>query len=172
MRLTACCCSLPVVRRSPSSSFSSERWMVRRSCRWSRSLPLASAERVFAALGEVREAWPSKPFALAAHGGGRKRDQVTRQAKALGRGVAVAVATPGRVLRLLEEGHVELGGLEVVVLDLTIDRKLRDLLALPETRRDLFGLIQKHLMPLFGKGGRPRLALCRGGTAPKGPKAA
>mmetsp|Transcript_26022 Transcript_26022/g.82223 ORF Transcript_26022/g.82223 Transcript_26022/m.82223 type:complete len:311 (-) Transcript_26022:116-1048(-) len=69
MRLTACCCSLPVVRRSPSSSFSSERWMVRRSCRWSRSLPLASAERVFAALSSAcafsSAFWASARFASA-----------------------------------------------------------------------------------------------------------
>lgn len=124
-----------------------------------------SAERVFAALAELREAeaWHgARPLALAAHGGGRKRDQVARQAKALAVGASVAVATPGRLLRLLDEGHVRPFALGTLVLDLARDRKQRDLLGMPETRRELFLLLRRYLIPLLGQGEGPRLLLCGG----------
>lgn len=127
----------------------------------------SSAERVFAAITEIRDAkaWRGlKPLALAAHGGGRKRDQVARQAKALASGASLAVATPGRLLRLVEEGHVKPANLGALVVDLTRDQKQRNLLGMPETRRDLFSLLRKHLLPLLGRGDGPRLLLC-GNTA-------
>lgn len=118
----------------------------------------ASAEQAFAAVGELGKA-SSKPLVLATHGGGRKCDQVKRQAAALAKGAALAVATPGRLQRLLEEGHLDPLSLKVLVIDLSRDRKQRDVLSLPETRRDLLGLIRRHFMqPL--ECGRLRVALC------------
>jgi len=121
-----------------------------------------SVDRVFAIVGEMREAqgWRKvKPVVLAAHGGGRKSDQVLRQAKALEQGTAVAVATPGRLLRLFEEGHAQPDGFELLVLDLTRDIKRRDLLKMPDTRKELFNLLRCHLMkPIQGE--RTRLVFC------------
>ena len=55
------------------------------------------------------------------------------QVKALKRGVHVLVATPGRLVDLLGQGHVELDGLQVFVLD-EADRML-DMGFLPEVRQ-------------------------------------
>jgi len=124
-----------------------------------------SVERVFGVVALLGEAWAVKPLALGAHGGGRKKDQIARQARALARGAVVAAATPGRLLRLLDEGHACLEGTELVVLDLAVDRKGRDLLTLPETRRDFIRLLRVHLQPLLERPGGPRLALCGSGDA-------
>merc|ERR1719382_1744957 len=64
----------------------------------------ASSDHVFDATQEIQQSWGVKPLSLSTAGGGRRKDQVARQAKALKEGVAVAVGSPGRVLRLLEEG--------------------------------------------------------------------
>jgi ATP-dependent RNA helicase RhlE len=45
------------------------------------------------------------------------------QTRALGKGVDVLVATPGRLLDLMEQGHVDLSGVEFLVLD-EVDRML------------------------------------------------
>jgi len=124
-----------------------------------------SVERVFVVHEMLQSRWGVKAFALCAHGGGRKRDQIARQAKAVASGVAVGIGTPGRVLRLMDEGHVKSSGLEAILLDLKPDRKQRDLLELPETRRDLFGLLRRHLLPMLGQTSQegthgPRLLLC------------
>jgi len=124
-----------------------------------------STERVFEALAEISEAWSvgkstAKPLALAAHGGGRRKDQVARQAKAIAAGVAVAVGTPGRLLRLLEEKHLEATGLDLVVIDLARDRKDRDVLVLPETRRDLFALCRRFLCDELQRDGGCRIVVC------------
>jgi ATP-dependent RNA helicase RhlE len=67
------------------------------------------------------------------------------QVQALRRGVDVIIATPGRLLDLMEQGHVRLGGIEVLVLDES-DRMLdmgfiqpirRVLAALPRVRQTL-----------------------------------
>lgn len=121
-----------------------------------------SAERAFAALEEIKEAWQlkTKVVVLAAHGGGKKSDQVARQAKAIESGAPVAVATPGRLQRLLDEDLLDVSGVRLLVLDLSVDRKKRDLLTLPETRRETFGLLRKHLLRLLGSDAGPKLVLC------------
>ena len=67
------------------------------------------------------------------------------QVQALRRGAEVVIATPGRLLDLMEQGHVKLGGLEVLVLD-EADRMLdmgfiqpirRIVAALPRVRQTL-----------------------------------
>ena len=69
-----------------------------------------------------------------------------KQVQSLARGAHLVIATPGRLLDLLEQGHVELGGLEVLALD-EVDRMLDmgfwpDLQKLikhmPEQRQSLF----------------------------------
>jgi len=120
----------------------------------------ASTDRVFEAVVEVQDQWRTKPLALAAYGGGRKKDQIARQAETLRKGVPVALATPGRLLRLLDEGHMSVDGVEVVVLDLTRDPKNRDLLTLPETRRDFFALLQRHFRKSLEAPGGLRFVLC------------
>jgi len=120
-----------------------------------------SVERVFVVHEMLQSRWGVKAFALCAHGGGRKRDQIARQAKAVASGVAVGIGTPGRILRLMDEGHLKPSGLEAILLDLKPDRKQRDLLELPETRRDLFGLLRRHLLPVLSQTSQ-RLLLCCG----------
>jgi len=64
------------------------------------------------------------------------------QVQALRRGSEVVVATPGRLLDLMEQGHVKLGGIEVLVLD-EADRML-DMGFLPAIRRILAILPQRR----------------------------
>jgi ATP-dependent RNA helicase RhlE len=45
------------------------------------------------------------------------------QTKSLARGVDILVATPGRLLDLMDQGHIDLGGVEFLVLD-EVDRML------------------------------------------------
>jgi ATP-dependent RNA helicase RhlE len=68
------------------------------------------------------------------------------QVKAMARGVDILIATPGRLLDLMNQGHIRLGGLEVFVLD-EADRMLdmgfihdvrRVIAALPAKRQSLF----------------------------------
>jgi len=69
-----------------------------------------------------------------------------RQVKALNRGVDVLVATPGRLLDLMQQGYIHLNEVEVFILD-EVDRMLdmgfipdikRVLAKLPEERQTLF----------------------------------
>ena len=77
------------------------------------------------------------------------------QVKALGRGVEIVVATPGRLLDHLQRGNAKLEGVEVLVLD-EADRIL-DMGFLPDIRR-----IMKHL----SRG--PRQTLFFSATMPDG----
>ena len=70
----------------------------------------------------------------------------TGQVKALNRGVDIVVATPGRLLDLMQQGHVQLSSVEVFILD-EVDRMLdmgfipdikRVLAKIPERRQNLF----------------------------------
>jgi ATP-dependent RNA helicase RhlE len=69
-----------------------------------------------------------------------------RQVKALNRGVDILVATPGRLLDLMQQGYIHLNEVEVFILD-EVDRMLdmgfipdikRVLAKLPERRQTLF----------------------------------
>lgn len=118
-----------------------------------------SAERAFVIAPELSKAMSSKPLVLASHGGGRKGDQVKRQAASIAKGAHLAVATPGRLLRLLDEGHLQVQCLRCIIIDLCRDRKQRDVLSLPETRRDVLGLMRRHCaQPLEGR--QLRVAMC------------
>ncbi|MGH2500566.1 MAG: DEAD/DEAH box helicase [Candidatus Limnocylindria bacterium] len=80
--------------------------------------------REFAALGKYRHA-----HEVAVYGG----VSYTPQERALRRGVAVVVGTPGRLLDHIERRTLDVGGLEVVILD-EADRLL-DMGFAPEVRR-------------------------------------
>ncbi len=69
------------------------------------------------------------------------------QVRALRRGVDVLVATPGRLLDLMEQGHVRLGDIQTLVLD-EADRML-DMGFLPDIRRVLKQLPQGRQTMLF-----------------------
>mmetsp|Transcript_45019 Transcript_45019/g.97101 ORF Transcript_45019/g.97101 Transcript_45019/m.97101 type:complete len:252 (-) Transcript_45019:365-1120(-) len=121
-----------------------------------------STERAFQLAALLEKTWKIKPLTLCTFGGGRKKDQLQRQGRAIEAGVPVAVATPGRLSRLLDDGHAKVAGMELVVVDLAMDLKQRDVLSLPETRRDFFQLFRSHLCgPLKeASAAAPRLALC------------
>jgi len=112
-----------------------------------------STDRCFSLVDELGPKWGvQKPLVLAAHGGGRKQDQIARQSKVLEQGVSLAVGTPGRVRRFLDGGLINKGKLEVIVIDLAQDQKQRNLLTLPETRHDLFNILKQHCLSCFGRG--------------------
>ena len=69
------------------------------------------------------------------------------QVRALGRGVDVLVATPGRLLDLMEQGFVDLRAVEVLVLD-EADRML-DMGFLPDVRRILSHVPTQRQTMLF-----------------------
>ncbi|HPA78690.1 MAG TPA: DEAD/DEAH box helicase [Kiritimatiellia bacterium] len=64
------------------------------------------------------------------------------QVQALRRGVDVVVATPGRLLDLMEQGHVKLDGIEIFILD-EADRML-DMGFIPAVRRVIAALPRKR----------------------------
>jgi ATP-dependent RNA helicase RhlE len=69
------------------------------------------------------------------------------QVRALARGVDVLVATPGRLLDLMEQGHVRLDGVETLVLD-EADQML-DLGFLPDVKRILAAVPKRRQTLLF-----------------------
>jgi len=69
------------------------------------------------------------------------------QVKAMSRGVDVLVATPGRLLDLMNQGHVKLEGVEVFVLD-EADRML-DMGFLPDIKRVIAKLPSQRQTLLF-----------------------
>ena len=70
-----------------------------------------------------------------------------KQIKQLERGCDLLVATPGRLLDLMEHDHVSLAGVEVLVLD-EADRML-DMGFWPSVRRIMHALPEKHQTLLF-----------------------
>lgn len=76
--------------------------------------------------------------------GGAKFD---KQITALEKGCDLLVATPGRLLDLMEHNHVSLSGVEVLVLD-EADRML-DMGFWPSVRRIMHALPEKHQTLLF-----------------------
>ncbi|MBN1283399.1 MAG: DEAD/DEAH box helicase [Proteobacteria bacterium] len=71
----------------------------------------------------------------------------TPQVKALSRGVDILVATPGRLLDLMNQGHANLSGVEVFVLD-EADRML-DMGFLPDMKRVIAKLPRERQTLLF-----------------------
>lgn len=71
----------------------------------------------------------------------------TGQVRALNRGAHIVVATPGRLLDLMDQGHIDLGLLEVFVLD-EADRML-DMGFLPDLKRVIRALPAKRQSMFF-----------------------
>jgi len=82
--------------------------------------------------GKYLTADEGRKFSVEAIYGGRPYEP---QIEALGKGVDVVVGTPGRLLDLAQQGHLQLGGLSVLVLD-EADEML-DLGFLPDIERIL-----------------------------------
>ena len=87
--------------------------------------------------------WGTKTEVLAVYGG----TGMERQIKALGRGVEIVVATPGRLKDLLERGALRLDEVNLVVID-EADR-MADMGFLPEVRRLLDKTNAKRQTMLF-----------------------
>jgi len=77
------------------------------------------------------------------------------QVKALSRGVDVLVATPGRLLDLMQQGHARLGDIEVFVLD-EADRML-DMGFLPDIKRVIAKLPKQRQTLLFSATMAPQI---------------
>ena len=58
--------------------------------------------------------------------------------------VRVAVGTPNRLSKLVEEGALHLDGLSLLVLDCWVDVKERTLFEIPEVRADLIHFLDDH----------------------------
>ena len=96
---------------------------------------LATAAKYLAAGGEVHDALgdeATRPLSVVSIYGGRAYEP---QIEALHTGADVVVGTPGRLLDLCQQGHLQLGGLSVLVLD-EADEML-DLGFLPDIERIL-----------------------------------
>ncbi|MCC7011475.1 MAG: DEAD/DEAH box helicase [Planctomycetes bacterium] len=78
------------------------------------------------------------------------------QVRALARGVDVLVATPGRLLDLKSQGHIDLGRVEVLVLD-EADQML-DMGFIPDVRRILGAVPRKRQTLLFSATMPPTIA--------------
>nr|NIL97749.1 DEAD/DEAH box helicase [Planctomycetales bacterium]NIM09199.1 DEAD/DEAH box helicase [Planctomycetales bacterium]NIN09732.1 DEAD/DEAH box helicase [Planctomycetales bacterium]NIN78857.1 DEAD/DEAH box helicase [Planctomycetales bacterium]NIO36024.1 DEAD/DEAH box helicase [Planctomycetales bacterium] len=78
------------------------------------------------------------------------------QVRALNRGVQIVIATPGRLLDLMQQGHVNLHGLETFVLD-EADRML-DLGFLPDLKRIVAQLPRQRHSLFFSATLPPRVA--------------
>ncbi len=78
------------------------------------------------------------------------------QVKALTRGVDILVATPGRLLDLMQQGHINLSQVEVFILD-EVDRML-DMGFLPDIRRVLAKIPEKRQSLFFSATLAPQIA--------------
>jgi len=78
------------------------------------------------------------------------------QVRALARGVDILVATPGRLLDLIGQGHVRFDGLQILVLD-EADRML-DMGFIPDIRRILAALPVERQTALFSATMPPEIA--------------
>ncbi|KAJ2611209.1 cms1 ribosomal small subunit [Coemansia sp. RSA 1365] len=61
--------------------------------------------------------------------------------------VDIAVGTPNRVRKLMEEGNLKVNRLKLVVIDCWQDDKMRVLVDMDDTRNDLFGIWRDILLP-------------------------
>ncbi|KAJ1939567.1 hypothetical protein GGF37_004346 [Kickxella alabastrina] len=75
--------------------------------------------------------------------------KIQDQKKALADGaVDVAVGTPNRILKLLEEKDLKVNRLRLVVIDCWQDDKMRVVVDMDDTRKDLFAIWRDHLLPM------------------------
>ena len=81
------------------------------------------------------------------------------QVRALARGLDILVATPGRLLDLIGQGHVRFDGLQILVLD-EADRML-DMGFIPDIRRILAALPVERQTALFSATMPPEIARSR-----------
>ncbi|PIA15794.1 hypothetical protein COEREDRAFT_9032 [Coemansia reversa NRRL 1564] len=61
--------------------------------------------------------------------------------------VDIAVGTPNRVRKLMEEGNLKVNRLKLVVIDCWQDDKMRVIVDMDDTRNDLFGIWRDILLP-------------------------
>mmetsp|Transcript_67803 Transcript_67803/g.180560 ORF Transcript_67803/g.180560 Transcript_67803/m.180560 type:complete len:263 (-) Transcript_67803:170-958(-) len=107
-----------------------------------------SAERCFE-VSVAAQSWPGGVVRAYAAGGGNKKDQIRKQADSIRdtkKKGHVVVATPGRALRLLAEGHLALSDYDLLVLDNQPNIKTFTVLTMRESRSELLRFFRE-----FGK---------------------
>ena len=110
-----------------------------------RALVLAPTRELAAQIGNsMREYGHNLPISGTVIFGGVNQH---RQVKALRRGVDVLVATPGRLLDLMNQGHIALNEVEIFVLD-EVDRML-DMGFAPDIKRVMKGVPEKRQTLFF-----------------------
>lgn len=78
-----------------------------------------------------------------------KHKKLEEQAEAISKApLKLAVGTPGRILRLVEEGALKVEHLKYLVLDMDRDVKTYCILDMKEHRSDLFNLYRNHIHQL------------------------
>ncbi|OBZ90394.1 Protein CMSS1 [Choanephora cucurbitarum] len=88
-----------------------------------------------------------------------KHFKIEEQIDFLGReAIHIGVGTPNRLLALVEQGHLKLDNLELVVIDTERNPKRFNIFDLQEVRTDLFSFLGTYISPLM-KNGNTRVGL-------------
>jgi protein CMS1 len=72
--------------------------------------------------------------------------------------VHIGVGTPNRLQALVEQGHLKLDNLELVVIDTERNAKKFNIFDIQEVRTDLFNFLGKSISPLM-KDGKAKIGL-------------
>ncbi len=136
--------ALPILQHLSKTSPRTPRQAHHRQGRPVRALVLVPTRELAAQVSESFETYGRhvSPSVAVVYGGVGQSPQV----RALARGVDILVATPGRLLDLMEQGHVRLGQVEILVLD-EADHML-DLGFIPDVRR-ILAAVPKRRQTLF-----------------------
>lgn len=71
----------------------------------------------------------------------------------------MGVGTPNRLQALVEQGHLNLDNLELVVIDTERNAKRFNIFDLQEVRTDLFQFLGKNISPLMKEGSKLKIGL-------------
>ncbi|KAI8061532.1 U3-containing 90S pre-ribosomal complex subunit-domain containing protein [Gilbertella persicaria] len=111
-----------------------------------RAVDLARALKEFSSTAKI-----AKLFA--------KHFKIEEQVEFLDReAIHLGVGTPNRLLTLVDQGHLKLDNLELVVIDTERNPKRFNIFDLQEVRSDLFNFLGQHIAP-FMKNGKTKVGL-------------